>query len=313
MPRRPINSDDWPLLPYTDLPECSDVKDIRFRDLRYPLWTENKAQLIQRYIFLFLMITRHGTYIDGFAGPQEADKPEMWAAKLVLELEPKWLQHFYLFELNKNSYKKLKDLCDAQPPSTDSKGKEIPRTIDLKRGDFNTLIVEVLKDRPIKDKEATFCLLDQRTFECKWSTVKALAEYKPAGSKKIELFYFLPNSWLPRALAGLKNNMQEAIDWWGGDSVDEIRKHSSDQRRDHFCDRFKNELHYRYVTPWPIYEKAQGRGSIMYYMIHASDHDEAPKLMERAFHKAVLPPSTTEQPDLFPEWVAQNDMDKPLE
>jgi hypothetical protein len=32
----------------------------------------------------------HGTYIDGFAAPQDEEHPEMWAAKLVLEMMPKW-------------------------------------------------------------------------------------------------------------------------------------------------------------------------------------------------------------------------------
>lgn len=51
---------------------------------RHPIWTENKARLIERYLRYFVMITKHGTYIDGFAGPQEPGQPEMWAAKLVM-------------------------------------------------------------------------------------------------------------------------------------------------------------------------------------------------------------------------------------
>ena len=64
--------------------------------LRRPVWTENKAKLIERYLYYFVLITKHGNYIDGFAGPQQPEHPEMWAAKLVLESEPKWLRHFYL-------------------------------------------------------------------------------------------------------------------------------------------------------------------------------------------------------------------------
>ena len=50
-----------------------------------PIWTENKAKLIERYLYYFVLITKHGTYIDGFGGPQKFTKPETWAAKLVLE------------------------------------------------------------------------------------------------------------------------------------------------------------------------------------------------------------------------------------
>jgi len=63
-----------------------------------PLWTEHKARLIERYLYYFVLVTKHGTYIDGFAGPQEPDHPEMWSAKLVLESQPRWFRHFYLFD-----------------------------------------------------------------------------------------------------------------------------------------------------------------------------------------------------------------------
>ena len=50
------------------------------------VWTENKARLVARYLYYFELITKHGTYIDGFAGPQDPKRPEAWAAKLVMEL-----------------------------------------------------------------------------------------------------------------------------------------------------------------------------------------------------------------------------------
>jgi hypothetical protein len=50
----------------------------------------------------------------------------------------------------------------------------------------------------------------------------------------------------------------------------------------------QTELGYASVTPWPIYER-KGGNRIMYYMIHATDHPEAPKLMRRAYVRAVDP------------------------
>ena len=37
--------------------------------MTHPVWTDNKASLISRYIYCFELVTHHGTYIDGFAGP----------------------------------------------------------------------------------------------------------------------------------------------------------------------------------------------------------------------------------------------------
>lgn len=285
-----------------DLPEAPTVPEMRYRPIHHPLWTENKAKLIERYLYYFVMITHHGTYIDGFAGPQEVDKPEMWAAKLVLDNEPKWMRHFHLYDLDTAKYTMLKQLTESQT-KVDSKGRKVTRKVDIKCGDFNILVHQLLASQSIGQKEATFCLLDQRTFECKWSTIRALAAYKTGGQNKIEIFYFLPNSWQNRALAGLTANQHLASEWWGEEiDPDALRKLGAHKRRDIMCERFITELGYRYATPWAIYEKEKGRGSIMYYMIHATDHNEAPKLMERAYHHAVLPKEPFEQLQfLFPE------------
>lgn len=80
-----------------DMPESIPI-EVKVKELLHPIWTENKAKLIERYLYYFVLVTKHGTYIDGFAGPQEPDKPEMWAAKLVMESRPRWFHNFYLFD-----------------------------------------------------------------------------------------------------------------------------------------------------------------------------------------------------------------------
>ena len=280
--RKKIDTDstenDWTLfrLPPSSIPEP------KIKALQFPVWTEKKAQLIERYLYYFVLITKHGTYIDGFAGPQKPDRPEMWAAKLVIDSEPKRLNHFYLFDSNRTAIRNLKELKDVHPG----------RNIVVYSGDFNQRIVDLLRSEVIKQTEATFCLLDQRTFECHWSSLKALAEYKTSGYK-IELFYFLPNSWLERALSGLKNK-NILRQWWGRNDYPSLLNMTRTERRHAFITRFKQELGYVSVKPWPIYEKHDG-GAIMYYMIHATDHPEAPKLMQRAYSHAVEPKESEDQ------------------
>jgi hypothetical protein len=65
------------------------------------------------------------------------------------------------------------------------------------------------------------------------------------------------------------------------------------------ADRFKAELKYKYSYPFPIYEKPDEGGKIMYYMIHASDHDDASKLMSRAYAKALDIKESLEQMDFL--------------
>ena len=210
-----------PYLPL-QLPEPAAVDtEPRIKPLSAPVWTSNKARLIERYLYYFVLITKHGTYIDGFAGPQEPDSGETWAAKLVLESEPRLLRHFYLFDSRPEQIRHLSDLKKAQPPRRriQPTGKrawtEPKRTITIHEGDFNQVLPDILRKEAIKQgKEAIFCLLDQRTFECHWATVESLAQYKTAGNK-VELFYFLPNAWLGRALANQRNEGPVHA-WWGG-------------------------------------------------------------------------------------------------
>src|SRR5260221_13653754 len=90
------------------------------------------------------------------------------------------------------------------------------RVIAIYEEDFNVAVDEILGSGMISDKEATFCLLDQRTFECKWATVEALARHRSSGNK-IELFYFLPIGWLNRAFIATSTDegLTEIEKWWG--------------------------------------------------------------------------------------------------
>jgi three-Cys-motif partner protein len=265
----------------------SDLPDLRapqatFSGLRRPVWTENKAQLIAKYLYYFVLITKHGAYIDGFAAPKEPELPNSWAAKLVLDSEPKFLRDFALCDLRSEELENLK----AEQPSTPK------RRIDLYPGDFNTRVHDVLSSGIVTPKKATFCLIDQYSFECHWDTVRAIASHKREGSK-IEQFYFLATGWLERGLSGFSANLDVPERWWGADwrELINIDPHS---RALMFCQRFREELGYRHAHPWPIYKKGN-RGRIMFHMIHATDHDEAPKIMWRAYRNATNAHEPVEQ------------------
>lgn len=259
----------------------------RLRRISHALWTENKAKLIQRYLYYFVMVTHHGTYIDGFAGPQNPRKLGTWAARLVLHSKPKWLRHIFLFDNNREQIRLLRKL------KADNRSQAPSREIRIYKGDFNSKVRLVLKANRISQREATFCLLDQWTFECEWKTVEQLARYKRGSQHKIELFYFLAVRWLHRALAGTKDT--RAVErWWDRADWRDLRTLSQEEIRDRVVARFTEELSYKSAVPWPIFEK-RGSDTVMYYMIHASDHPEAPRLMDRAYQKVVKPKESYKQ------------------
>ena len=64
------------------------------------------------------------------------------------------------------------------------------RKIHVYHGDFNAKIdTNPPRVARLPRKQATFCLIDQRTFECHWETLQKLANYKKSNNK-IELFTF---------------------------------------------------------------------------------------------------------------------------
>lgn len=240
------------------------------------VWTENKARFIQRYTSYFVKVTKHGTYIDGFAGPQNPEKPESWSANLVIESQPgpesPRLRHFHLFEIESEKVKMLEQLKESRPDLD----------IQTYEGDFNIEVDRILKDAIIGPTEATFCLLDQRTFECSWQTLEKLAGFK--SPHKIELFYFLANKWLDRSLS--TKSPAELRRWWGKDDFHLLENLSGTGRAMLVADRFKDEFGYAYARPFPIYEKPTGR-QVVFYMIHASDHSRAISLMTSAYDNTV--------------------------
>ena len=240
------------------------------------IWTGNKAVLIERYLYYFVLVTKHGTYIDGFAGPQNPDNPESWAASLVLNSEPPWLRHFHLCDKGPGQASRLRALKRQYPE----------RDITIWPGDFNTSVSRGLDPKLIGPKEATFCLLDQRMFECDWATLETIASSRTTGYK-IELFYFFPNWWFNRSLAAIKRD-EIPRRWWGRDDWQALRRMAPWERARLVADRFQDELGYEYAEPWSIQEKPGG-GRTMYFMIHATDHPAAPSLMERAYEQACLP------------------------
>ncbi|MCB1105434.1 MAG: three-Cys-motif partner protein TcmP [Cephaloticoccus sp.] len=257
--------------------------DQQYTHLKTPLWTENKARFIARYLNSFTFVTKHGTYIDAFAGPQHEDsRYDTWAVNLVMQNKPAWLRNYYLFEKDSAQVNHLITLRDSYLATYKDEGN---RTVEVIAGDCNRTLPEFLSKNPIKEKEATFCLLDQRSTECAWDTVKCVAAHKGSnGGHKIELFYFLAQSWMNRALKSWRKDVPNRFHrWWGKEGIKDFIALTSNERGQKIAERFKTELGYKYATPFPIQKRGKA-GCVMFWMIHASDHPRATALMHDAYN-----------------------------
>ncbi|MFZ0980938.1 MAG: three-Cys-motif partner protein TcmP, partial [Candidatus Acidiferrales bacterium] len=233
-----------PLFPGLDLGPGGKIR--KYKRIERPIWTENKAQFIRQYLAYFVQITKHGAYIDGFAGPQSYEHLDAWSVALVLRSEPKWLRHFFLCEITRRGVKALRELAAGEKDARDKKGRKISRNIEIFYGDFNVKVDEILASGKITQKEATFCLLDQRTFECHWSTLQKLASYKRSGESKIELLYFLGVGWLHRAFSGIRNS-EKMVKWWGQPDWQQLTEMRSYDIAELVRHRFHTELGYKHV------------------------------------------------------------------
>lgn len=283
MKKRPASEGQERLL---DLPE-DEIQRVPVRLPKERVWTSNKARLIERYLFYFLKVTKRGTYIDGFAGPHEPEVPDSWAAKRVIEGQPPvksnrlQLRHFHLCDRSRDQWPRLKELKASNPD----------RHIELYFGDFNKKVDTILTPDQVRPKEATFCLLDQWSFECHWETVKNIASYQHPREYKLEQFYFLAQWWFARSK---RLGPKRGLAWWGRDDYRDLFGMNAPERAQLLCDRFQQELKYRFATAWPIYIGGES-WSVAYHMVHATDHPRAPLLMETAYHGLNSGPVSKDQ------------------
>jgi three-Cys-motif partner protein len=103
------------------------------------------VRLIQEYLRLFQIITHHGTYIDGFAAPQDRVHEETRAARLVLEIEPKWFREFWLCDIDRVGLSRLNALKELH---------EAPRRkVEVIEGDFNETVHAILESGSRNDSD----------------------------------------------------------------------------------------------------------------------------------------------------------------
>ncbi len=250
---------------------------------RSNIWTSNKAQIIARYIYTFLSVTKNVIYIDAFSGRQdEADNEESWTAKNILEKRSVFLRKVYLFEQDARKIPPLQILADDFKPTKAAKNQ--PK-IFVHHGDCNQEIPKVFdsEGNKIRPRQAAFALLDQRTTECSWDLVKYLANLKQPSdvSHRVEILYFLAQGWLNRALktrtTASKNAETRA--WWGDDTWVELLKLKPERRARYLVERFQS-LGYKFAQAYGMRDK---NGKEMFYLIHATDHELAPSLMAKAY------------------------------
>ncbi|WP_138919618.1 three-Cys-motif partner protein TcmP [Oceanicola sp. S124] len=261
------------------------VHDVKSRQRpidHVPAQSNLKSMLIAEYIKRFQLITKGGLYIDGFAAPQSRLHEEAWTARRVLEVAPPRLSKFWLCDLDPKGceqLRELKRLHDRHPKF---------RRVWVLEGDFNQRVDEILKGGRISRNAPVFALLDQRNMECKWRTVQAIAARKGA-KYKIEMMYFVGTAWLLRAVKtrSTAESLRDMEQWWGGPGWQRLMEINQQEAAVKLiARRFTEELGYRTALVYPVPLLVDGERTA-FHLVHASDHPEAPRLMDEAFRSVI--------------------------
>ncbi|MDD7970608.1 hypothetical protein [Roseinatronobacter alkalisoli] len=80
--------------------------------------------------------------------------------------------------------------------------------------------------------------------------------------------------------------IEDLNQWWGSEGWRALAPKSQFGMVEMVGRRFTEEQKYRYVKPYPILQMEDGN-RVAFHLIHATDHVEAQKLMDRAFMKVV--------------------------
>jgi three-Cys-motif partner protein len=267
-----------------------------------PTWTEEKLRILQCYLQGFAKACkRAGRWysLDLFAGGglniSETTGAEIAGSPLVaLEARAPEASRVLLCE---QGVRVLEALRERVAPYGDR--------VRIFDGDANRLIRAMLDEVP--GQAPAFAFLDPEGSELEWVTVRSIAEHKAQARNKIEQLILFPTDMGFVRLLSLRRPLdpdfaERVSAMFGSDAWREIydrrradRISAADAREMYLrlYARGLRALGYRHVQERQITKEASkpdGRGSPMYFLLHATDNDAGETIMSHCFDKKHLRP-----------------------
>ena len=235
------------------------------------LWTAEKSALIDEYIHLFLVVTKHGVYVDLFAGPQRVEDTESWSVRRVLERRTVGnpsIRHFAVCDKDPGQAQRLRELGSRHPsfrvyPRRRERGNPHNPRGSRDRDEYGVL----LSDRPAHLRVPLGHRENGRAAQIGGPQNRAVL------LPRARLARSRPEQGEPGEAPGPGGAMETTV---SSSAFDRI------ERANALCRRFRDELKYEHAMPFAIQERG-ANSRIMYYMIHASDHRRAAELMSQAY------------------------------
>lgn len=264
---------------------------------RYWTWTTSvKLEVLTKYLRAFNIASqgkaRHRVYIDLFAGipenrDRETDEVFAGSARLALQTEPPF------------TVARCVELPAKAHALEATLRQEFPgRDIEVVPGDCNEVIGDLLTGLGQLEHYPTFAFVDPDGMQVAWSTLEALARHKPSSSTKVEIWMLLSTPGIMRTLAldpakltGV--DIDRATRLFGTDGWLSIY----DARRGRRISASRARAEYMNLMRWQLqevlgYRHTHGialhneRGTPMYDMVFATDHDAGNRIMASLYRDA---------------------------
>lgn len=264
-------------------------------------WSEVKLDALERYLPRFTTASRSAQtvlYLDLFAGTilnTRRDQPNRTfegSTVRALRTDPQFT-HLRFFELRDKAGNLSRQLEHRFP--NDERYMVVP-------GDCNLSIGQTLSELRSEglDWSPTFAFVDPDAFELSWKTLSSIASFKnPQAKTKAEMLILLSHTSIPR-LAGWDSAMglDEALSlstttFYGTSAWKQIFERrirhglSAIEARSLYTDLFRHRLQYvlGYRRTLTI-EMGNERGSPVYVLVFATDHDAGVRIMSSVFEQA---------------------------
>ena len=239
-----------------------------------PLWTIDKSRLIDEYLHHFLLVTKHGVYLDLFAGRNTQLTPRIGPSGGFWNGAPRATLPFVTTRCATSSASRRTG-CGILGGTT-------PRSASMK----------VMPTSAFTRCWREHLLLRRRRASALSTSVRSNATglpWKQSHNTSVKAIRSRCSIFSRRSgWTALGPAPATARNWRHGGATgttQHFRTLRSVERAIALCKRFRDELGYAYAVPFAIHEKGAGSRT-MYYMIHASDHPAAAGLMARAYLRA---------------------------
>ena len=232
--------------------------------------------------------------MDLFAGPGRDRERE---TKEVVDGSPLIAMSLYP-GFRRFMFVDLEEKCIKQLAHEAAK-RGVDRLTNSIAGDCNLVIDDALKHVPLDG--ATFCFIDPAGADAHWATIAKIAEHKPKGQNRVELFILFPYDMaIVRFLARDESSefmrrmgSKERVDavmpdakWMGVYKARNRGKITPREARRRFAYIYwmgLKQLGYKHALSPRLMTTPEGRP--LYFLFFASDHEAGERIMSHVFRK----------------------------